>query len=101
MIKSFLKTWKFQKLFLTLHQEIVLANRKATLTVVFLCRLSGAVFLFMLLWNILIYDGVIGDKTPMPIRLIPSVGEFCNACVRTNVEAWMQLTDFRTDIFIE
>ena len=34
----------YRKFLLSLHQKIVLANRKATLTVVFLCRLSGAVF---------------------------------------------------------
>ena len=101
LIKSFLKIWKFQKLFLPLHQEIVLANRKATLTVVFLCRLSGAVFLFVLLGNILVHDGIVRDETPMTVGLFPSVSEFGDACVRTDIEARMQLTNLRTDVLVE
>ena len=54
-------------------QKIVLVNRKATLTVVLLCRLSGAVFLFVLLWNILVNYRIVGNETPMTIRLFPPI----------------------------
>ena len=55
----------------------------------------------MLLGNILVHDGIIGYKAPMPIWLFPSVCEFSNACVRTDVEARMQLANLRTDVLVE
>ncbi len=90
----------YSSLFRTLAPRIVLANRKATLTVVFLCRLSGAVFLFVLFGNIFVHNGIVGYETPMPICLFPPIRELCYASVCTDIETWMKLAYFCSYIFV-
>jgi hypothetical protein len=73
--------------------------RKATLTVVLLCRVRGAVFfIVMLLWGLFVNYVFIWHKIPMSIWLLPWIGYLYNPRAYSYIEIRLNNTYFRTDI---